>query len=140
MRNSKCRHVCHSPQHASSPVYISDCGASMVCKTGREGRGTGFHLFPCSASHSELRTTQEAKVIMIALWWPFQPWFPHLLRLCVDHPCIILYRWDLLSQQGYVSARQIIPSACLEALIQNYQAAGFSKRSLDSQQLLEDLN
>ena len=29
------------------------------------------------------RATHEAEVILIALWWPKQPWFPHLLRLCV---------------------------------------------------------
>ena len=62
----------------------------MLCKTGR-GRCTGFHLFPCSTSHLELRTTQEDEVILIAPWWPFQPWFPHLLRLCLDHTPINLY-------------------------------------------------
>ena len=59
-------HVCHSPQHASSPVYVSDSGASMLCKTSKGGRCTGFHLFPCSTSHSELRTTQEGELILIA--------------------------------------------------------------------------
>ena len=32
---------------------------------------------------------------------------------------------------------QVVPSACMEPLMQHFQAAGFQKRSLDSQQLLE---
>ena len=34
--------------------------------------------------------------------------------------------------------QQVVPSAGLEGLMQHYQAAGFSKRSLDSRQPLED--
>ena len=44
----------------------------------------------------KLRTTQECEVILIDPWWPSQPCFPHLLRLCVDHPLFFPYRWDLL--------------------------------------------
>ena len=33
----------------------------------------------------KLRTTQTGEVILIAPWWPSQPWFPHLLRLSVDN-------------------------------------------------------
>ena len=36
--------------------------------------------------------------------WPSQPWIPHLLCLCVDHPRFFQFRRDLLSQQGYVSS------------------------------------
>ena len=25
-------------------------------------------------------------------WWPSQPWFPHLNRLCVDQLRVLLYR------------------------------------------------
>ena len=47
-------HVCHNPQHASSPVYVSSSGAPSICeknlchKTGRGGRCT-FPPFPCLA-------------------------------------------------------------------------------------------
>ena len=51
---------------------------------------------------------------MIAPWWPFQPWFPHLLALSVCGPP------SLLSVPPG-------PSARMEALIQHYQATGFSK-------------
>ena len=45
------------------------------------------------------------EVILVAPWWPSQPWFPHLLRLCVEHPLFLPYRQDLLSQQDqkYIS-------------------------------------
>ena len=25
------------------------------------------------------------EVILVTPWWPSQPWFPHLVQLCVDH-------------------------------------------------------
>ena len=31
----------------------------------------------------KLAATQDGEIILIATWWPSQPWFPHLLRLCV---------------------------------------------------------
>ena len=53
-------HVCHIPQHASSPVHVSDSGALSTgdrCSVTRlagevdvlPGRCTCFHRFPCSA-------------------------------------------------------------------------------------------
>ena len=89
----------------------------MLChRTGRGSRCT-FPPVPllCKVIQ-KLRTIQESEVILIAPWWPSQPWFPHLLQLCVDHPQFFQFRRDLLSQQGYV-----------EALMQHYQAAGFSR-------------
>ena len=47
----------------------------------------------------KLWSTQAAEVILIAPWWQKQSWFPHLLRLCVEHPLAFPYRRDLLSQQ-----------------------------------------
>ena len=65
-----------------------------------------FPLFPLlSQVIQKLRTTQEGEVILIAPWWPSQPWFPHhLLCLCVDHPRFCPYRREILSQQEYVSS------------------------------------
>ena len=49
-----------------------------------------FYMFPplplLNKVIQKLRTTQAAEVILIAPWWPKQSWFPHLLRLCVEHP------------------------------------------------------
>ena len=107
----------------------------MVChKTGE----VDVHVStipPTSEVIQKLRTTQEGEVILIAPWWPSQPWCPHLLRFCVDHPLFFLYSQDLLSQHGYVSDGKWY--ACLEAPMQQYQTAGFSRRSLDSWQPLE---
>ena len=57
--NSNSGHVCHSPQHSSSPVYASNSGASS---TGDRCSVTGlagevdvhvFPIFPDKQSHSE---------------------------------------------------------------------------------------
>ena len=64
-----------------------------------------FPSFPLlSKVIQKLRMTQEGEMILIAPWWLSKLWFPHLLRLCVDHPQFFLYSRDLLSQQGYVSS------------------------------------
>ena len=34
-------------------------------------------------------TLNHSEVILIAPWWPTQPWFPHLIQLCVDQPCFL---------------------------------------------------
>ena len=82
-------------------------------------QGRLMYMFPpfplLSKVIPKLRTTEEGKVILIASWWSSQPWFPHVLPLCMDQPFIIPYRQDLLSQQVYVSDGK------------SYQAAGFSK-------------
>ena len=60
MGNYNSGHVCHIPQHASSPVHVSDSGALSTgdrCSVTRlagevdvlPGRCTCFHCFPCSA-------------------------------------------------------------------------------------------
>ena len=102
-------HVCHNPQHASSPVYVSTSRASSTGDRCSVTRLTGkldeqFSTVPLLIKViQKIWTTQECKVILIAPWWPLQSWFPHLLCLCLDCPLIIPYHWDLLSQQGYVS-------------------------------------
>ena len=70
-------------------------------------------------------------------WWSSQPWFPHLLPLCVYHPRIILYRWDLLSQQGYVSDSKSYHLHAWRLSCSTTKQQGF-QRSLDSQQPLGD--
>ena len=108
MGNSSSGHVCHSPQQASSPVYVSSSGASSAggrCPvTGLAGE-VDVHVstvFPAQQSYSE-GPSRSARVILIAPWWISQPWFPHLLRLFVDHPRFFPYRRDLLSLQRYIS-------------------------------------
>ena len=90
--NSNSGHVCHSPQHASSPVYVSNLGASSTgdtCSVTRLAGEVNVHVStvpPAKQSHSK---TQDHPGVRSDTNGPLvasQPWFPHLLRLCVDHP------------------------------------------------------
>ena len=81
-------------------------------------------------------TTQDGEVILIAPWWLSQAWFPHLLRLCVDHPLFIPYCRDLLSQQR--KAQTAIRTICMDG--GSHAALRPSSKifkKVDSQQLLE---
>ena len=95
MGNSNSGHVCHSPQHASSPVYVSNLGYSSIggkC-SDKERSMFMFPLFPLlNKVIQKLRTTQEDKVILIAHWWSHNRGF-HIYYVFFS------YRQDLLSQQ-----------------------------------------
>ena len=60
----------------------------------QDWQGRSMYMFPpfplLSKVIQKLRSTQ-ASVILIAPWWSKQSWFPHLLRLCVDHPLFFPY-------------------------------------------------
>ena len=116
----------HLPRFMSP---ILEQRALAVDALSQDWQGRSMYMFPpfpmLSKVIQKLRSTQETEVVLIAPWWPSQSWFPHLLRLCVEHPLALPYRRDLLSQQDqkYVSD---VPSARMEALMQHYKAAGFS--------------
>ena len=105
------RHVCNSVELPPSSVHVSNSRAkspSGGCPVSRLAGEVNVHVPPfplLSKVIQKLRSTQTAEVILIAPWWPSQSWFPHLLRLCVEHPLVFPYRRDLLSQQDqkYVS-------------------------------------
>ena len=63
--------------------------ALAIDALSQDWQGRSMYIFPLfpllSKVIQKLRTTQEGEVILIATWWPSQPWFPHLLCLCVDH-------------------------------------------------------
>ena len=40
----------------------------------------------------------ECKILLIAPFWPRQPWFPRLVRLLVGTPLVLPDRQDLLQQ------------------------------------------
>ena len=88
---------------------IPEPRALVVDALSQDWQGRSMYMFPLfpllNKVIRKLRSTQAAEVILIAPWWPKQSWFPHLLRLCVDHPLFFPYRQDLLSQQDqkYVS-------------------------------------
>ena len=110
-------HNTHLPQFKSPiPEPRALAGRSMYM----------FLLFPLlSKVIQKFRTTQEGEVILIAPWWPSQPWFPHLLRLCV---------WTLASFHttgSYCHNRDMSRTAshtiCRHVALMHYQAARFSK-------------
>ena len=72
--------------------------------------------------------------------WPSQPWFPHLLRLCVEHPLFLPYRQDLLSQQDqkYISDGKSFHLHVWRLSCDTTKQQAFQTRSLGSRQLLGD--
>ena len=76
----------------------------------------------------KLRSTQAAERILIAPWWPKQSWFPHLLRLCVDHPPVLSLppRSSVPAGSEVCLGQKVVPSARMEAFIRKYKAAGLS--------------
>ena len=93
--------VCHSPQHASSPVYIFNSGALMLCKTDRE---VDVQVTKIPLLNTSFRTkdqtggsgTSNSPLVTISTMVPTS-------TTSVFGPCIILYHRNLLSQQGHVS-------------------------------------
>ena len=134
MGNSSSGHVCHSPQHSSSPVYISSSGALSIgdrCSVTRLAGEVDVHVstFPLlSKVIQKLRTTQEGEVILIAplvaiTTVVFTPTMP----VCVP-PSILSVSPRPSVTTWICLKRQVVPSACMEALMQHYQVAGFSKK------------
>ena len=119
----------HLPRFMSP---VPEPRALAVDALSQDWQGRSMYMFPpfplLSKVVQKLRSTHVAEVILVAPWWPSQPWFPLLLRLCVEHPLILPYRQDLLSQQDqkYISDGKSFHSARMEALMRHYKAAGFS--------------
>ena len=77
----------HLPQFMSP---VPEPRALAIDALSQDWQGRSMYMLPpfplLNKVIQKLRTTQEGEVILIAPWWPTQPWFPHLLRLSVDHP------------------------------------------------------
>ena len=129
---------------APSLVHVSNSGATSPsggCSvSGLQGRSVYmFPLFPLlNKVIQKLQSTQAAEVILIAPWWPKQSWFPHLLRLCVDHPLFFPNRRDLLSQQDqkYVSDVKSYHLQAWRLSCDTIKQQAFQTRSLGSPQPL----
>ena len=131
--NSCSGHVYHSPQHASSPVYISSSGALSTgsrCSVTRLAGEVHVHVStvsPVQQSHLEAQdqlgmlsnTKSPLVAITTVVSTPTTP-------VC-GPPLILSIPPRLTVTRGICLERQVIPSACIEALMQHYQAAGFSK-------------
>ena len=92
--DSSSGHVCHSSQLASSSVYVSRSRAMSTgdrCSVTRLAEAVDVHVAAVKVIQ-KLKTTQKDELILIAPWCPSQPWFPHLLRLCVNHPRFFQFR------------------------------------------------
>ena len=118
--NSSNGQICHSPQHASSPVHGSSFGALStgdICfVTGLAGE-VNVHVStvsPAHQSHSEAQDHQDGQGDthrpLVAI------------TTVVSTPATIE-----CGSPATILKRQVIPSACMEALMQHYQAAGFSR-------------
>ena len=74
--NSISGQVCHSPQHASSPVHalVLEPRALAIDALSQDWQGRSMYMFPpfvlLNKVIQELRTTQTGEVILIAPWWP----------------------------------------------------------------------
>ena len=96
----------HLPRFMSP---VPEPRALAVDALSQDWQRRSMYMFPpfplLSKVMQKLRSTQVAEVVLVAPWWPSQSWFPHLLRLCVEHPLVLPYRRDLLSQQDqkYIS-------------------------------------
>ena len=86
----------------------------------------------------KFQSIQAAEVILTAPWWPKQSSFPHLLRLCVDHPLWFPYHQDLLSQQDqkYVSDEKSYHLHAWRLSCDTIKQQAFQTRSLGSPQPL----
>ena len=142
MGNSNSEHVCHSPQDASSPVHFSDSGASSSgdrCSVRLAGEAdvqdSTFPLLNKSfrtKDHPGGRGNSNSPLVAVLTVVPTST-----TSVCESPSHHSVPPGPTVTTR--VCLRQkIIPSACLEVLMQNYQAAGFSQRSLDLRQPVED--
>ena len=89
-------------QRSLSPRRDYPRGTSTITKPKESSTiTTTSTVTSAQQDHSEVTGHPSSRSdILIAPWWPSQPWFPHLLQLCVDHPLFLPYCRDLLSQQS----------------------------------------
>ena len=101
----------HLPQFIS-PIPEPRALAIDALTHDWQGLSQSMYMFPLFALFNKviqkLCATQDGDRILIVIdpWWPSQPYFPHLLGLCVDHT-IIPYHRDPLSQQGFISVGKL---------------------------------
>ena len=89
----------HLPRFMSP---IPEPRALAMDALSQDWQGRSMYMFPpfplLNKVMQKLRSTQVVEVILVAPWWPSQSWFPHLLRLCVEHPLVLPYRWLCFAQ------------------------------------------
>ena len=132
-------HNTYLPQFMSP---VPERRAPAIDALSQDWQGKSMFMFPAfpllDKVIQKLRTTQTGEVILIAPWWPSQPWFPHLLRMSVNHPRFFQYCRDRLSQQGYILRGKSYHLHAWRLSCSTTKQQDFQKRSLDSPQLLGD--
>ena len=131
MGNSSSGQVCHSPQHASSPVHGSSSRASSTDDrcfvTGLAGK---VNVNVCTISlaqqsHSEAQDHPgDTHCPLVAVTTVVST--PAMIE-CGSPATILSVPQRPFVTTGLYLKRQVIPSARTEALMQHYQAAGFSR-------------
>ena len=132
--NSSSGQVCHSPQHESSPVHGSSSGASSTDDrcfvTGLAGE-VNVHvstISPAQQSHSEAQDHPDGRgdthrplvavTTVVSTPATIECGSPAMILSVPQRPFVTT---------GLYLKWQVIPSARMEALMQHYQAAGFSR-------------
>ena len=94
-------HSAHLPQFMSPMMEPRSLAINALSQDWQGAVYMYVHVPPFSLLNKVIQKLQATqKIILIAPWWPSQPWFEHLLRLCVDYPP---HQRDLLFQAGFVS-------------------------------------
>ena len=129
----------HLPRFMSP---VPEPRALAVDALSQDWQGRSMYMFPpfplLNRIMQKLRSTQVAEVILVAPGWPSQSWFPHLLHLCVEHPLVLPYRQDLLSQQDqkYISDGKSYHLHVWRLSCDTTKQQAFQARSLGSRKLL----
>ena len=133
MGNSSSGHVRHSPQHASSPVHVSSSEASstgdrcLVTRLAGEVDVRVSTFFPAKQNHSEAQYHPDGRsntnhplvaVTTVVSTPATTECGPSTILSVPQRPFVTT---------GLHLERQVVPAARMEALMQHYQAAGFSK-------------
>ena len=119
----------HLPRFMSP---IPEPRALAVDALSQDWQGRSMYMFPpfslLNKVIQKLRSTQAAEVILVAPWWLKQSWFSTpTSSLCGSPPVLSLpSRSPVPAGSEVCLGRKVIPSACMEALMRHYKAAGFS--------------
>ena len=134
LENSSSGQVCHSPQHASSPVHGSSSGASSTgdrCFVKGLAGEVNVHVStvsPAQQSHSEAQDHPDGRgdthCPLVAVTTVVST--PATIE-CGSPATILSVPQRPFVTTGLYLKRQVIPSARMEALMQHYKAAGFSR-------------
>ena len=130
MGSSSSRHVCHSPQHASYPVYVSSSGASSTGDRCSVSRLVDVHVStvpPAQKSHSEAQDNSGGRGDTHSPLVAVSTVVSTFTTSVCGPPMLLSVPSRSTVTTGICLERQVVPSARMEALMQHYQAAGFSR-------------